>query len=276
MNKLIKKALCLIPTVALVLVALSACSEQTPSPSSSVAPTPQSESSASQQSSQVPEEPSGADENARIGFITQEYEGDNIAEIPYIESDGEANPEIESINRLLNQGIQQTYEDFMNIETDREWIEIKSYPFTSDNYLQVVVTHIVYPTYGTAGDMFSINYNKKEKRAITISDVMEMLEMNEDDLLFEVGELFEPEFPGQSLDTVDTTGFLLREGPNGQYVLLLLEITLANSEGDPWKGFYAYAPESDELYELDNYCLFDPYDMDQWEPPLTYQKNDMQ
>lgn len=221
-------------------------------------------------------EEKAAPENPRIGFMTQEYIGDNIAEIPYIEYDGETNPEIESINRSLNQGIQQVYDGFMETADEDAWIEIKSYPFTSERFLQAVVTHVVYPTYGTDGDMLSVNYDKVSEVWLSTEAALEYAELRAEDLVHNVTGLFEPEYPSQSVGEVKVSGFLVHEYPeeidgDSLFIEFLLEITVENSEAEPWKSFYSYTPRLESLFRLNSSCLFDPFDMDQADPPLFYQ-----
>lgn len=214
----------------------------------------------------------------RIDFVTQEYTGDDIAEIPYIEYNAETNPEIESINRSLNQGIQRVYEDFLRDRAEHEWIEIKSYPFTSPDYLQIVVTSCIFPTYGTDGDMFSINFDRKTQKWISTAETMEAMGLDEDSLLSRVDESFVPESPGQMVDKVKTSGFLIRVTPGGKMIELLLIITVTSPDTEPWEGFYSYMPDgndnTNDLIKLSGDCLFDPRSMDQMDPPLSYQKTE--
>ena len=223
-----------------------------------------------------------------IGIMTQEYIGDNIAEILMIKYDGGQpeleqynwkNPEIEMINLTIKSGIQQEYNDFMNDRANNpdwyDWIEIKSYPFTSDDYVQIVMTSVIYPTYGTDGDISSYNFSKKENRWITLDDAMDDYGLTNEIITQNVKELYEPEYEGTYIKEVVAKGFLLCYGTD-PYTIFLLEITTDNPEAaDEWKSFYAYEPsfftrELDEFYQLNSYCLFDPYDMDQMDPPLSY------
>jgi hypothetical protein len=55
-------------------------------------------------------------------------------------------------------------------------------------------------------------------------------------------------------------------------VQLLLEIVLENTDADSWKYFFGYTPELNELVQLDSSCLFDPSNMDEMNPPLSYQQ----
>lgn len=210
-----------------------------------------------------------------ISFPTQEYIDDNIAEIPYFNYDGSRNQTIDSMNNSLAQGIGKIYDDFINSDHGHSWIEIKSYPFTSDDYIQVVVTNVVYPNYGNDGDLFTINYDKNTNMFVPTNVALDQLGMTEDQLLNMVGELFQPDSPDIAIQDVKLAGFLYTEGPSTTLIELLLEITVINPDDDTWKSFYSYLPEYDELIKLTNTeCLFDPHDMDQMDPPLNYQKQE--
>ena len=274
-----KKILCCFAAAALILAMLTACTSKNSgqpaslpqsSPISTAKDTPTDNPSTPTESSQ------SVGENARIGFLTQEYKDGNIAEIPYIEYDGETNPEIESINRAMNQGLQRVYDDFMNDPGDNaamdQIIEIRSYPFTSPDYLQVVTTCGFFPNLGYNGDISSINYDRNAKRWISNQEILDQLGMTEDDLSFKVGKLFEPTLTDEKIDTIKLGGFLIREGLEGPIVELLLAIT--SSSPDTWRmihDFYSYTPELDQLFQMNLMCLFDPAAMDQMDPPLSYQ-----
>jgi hypothetical protein len=231
-------------------------------------------------------------DNSETGImvITQEYIGDNIAEILMLKYDGSQpefeqynwkNPEIEMINLTIKSGIQQMYNDFMNDRANGgddfyDWIEIKSYPFTSENYVQIVTTSIIYPTYGTDGDITSYNFDKNKNKWITLDDAMKEWGLTKETITENVKKLYVPEDPSTYIKEVTPTGFLMRYATD-PYIIFLLEVTTDNPESIEWKSFYAYEPnvltrQLDEFYKLNNNCLFDPYDMDIMEPPLSYQK----
>ena len=216
-----------------------------------------------------------------IGVMTQEYNGKNIAEILMLNYDGEQpalketggkNPEIDSFNNSIKFGVQQIYNDFTAKNTSGEdWIEIKSYPFTSDKYLQIVTTYIEYPIYGTDGNITSYNFDKKANKFMALSDVMDGLGLTNDSIAQKVKELYVPASPTMSVKEVNPTGFLMRQGTLGLYTEFLLEVTIDDSESGPWIYFYGYSPELNKLEQLNPNCLFDPSDMDQMDPPLSYQ-----
>lgn len=216
-----------------------------------------------------------------IGVMTQEYSGDNIAEIlmlyydggqPALAEFGYRNPEAESFNLTIKSGIRQFYYDFMDNSCDGEWIEIRSYPFTSERYLQIVTTAAVYPSYGTDGDMWSYNFDKQDNRFMNLEDVLRELNLNERRLARQVKALYVPETPSQSVGEVEATGFLITQGPSGPVTQLLLKVVLEDSLAQSWNRFFVYTPALNELIPLNSQCLFDPHDMDQMDPPLAYQQ----
>ena len=212
-----------------------------------------------------------SERNVKIVFSTQEYEGDNIVEIPYFEYDGERNDTIESINRAYHQGLRRQYAEFADNAVKGEFIEIRSYPFTSKDYLQVVTTYCAYPVYGTDGDLSSVNYDVANNSWMTVGDAMKRVGLDNGKLLYKVSRLFEPEFDGQAIDEVKAAGFLLQDGAEEKFIRLLLEITTVSADGDRQKSFYSYIPAFKELYRMNANCLFDPFEPDQAEPPLAYQ-----
>lgn len=209
-----------------------------------------------------------------IALTTQEYNGGNIVEIPMIVYDGEnpqlasydgKNQEIERINDDIKNGIQQTYNTFLSNAQDGN-IEIKTYPFSNETYLQIVMTYIEYPSYGSDGKMWSYNFNKKENRYITLEEQMESVGLTADALAEKVKAKYTPESDTLSIGTVTPVGFLLRDGDTH----FLLEVQINNTESSPWTCFYSYAPQLDELLRLNSVCLFDPSAMDVTDPPLSY------
>jgi len=220
-------------------------------------------------------------DSAVIGVMTQEYIGDNIAEILMINYDGSQpalarfggrNPEIESFNNAIKFGIQQRYNEFMESDRAGRSIEIKSYPFTSEDYLQIVMTSASYPSYGKDGSMWSYNFNKKDNKFMALADVLAALGLNERMLAQRVKNMYVPEDPALAVGEVKATGFLISRGSAGPVTQLLLEVVLENYGREPWKHFFSYTPALNELTRLNSNCLFDPHDMDQMEPPLSYQR----
>ena len=214
-------------------------------------------------------------ENVKITFITQEYyEGGDIVEIPYFEYDGAKNDVIDGINRLFNQGLQMRYEEFDANRSSYETWEIRTYPFTDERYVQVVITSIlysVYPDFQWSGTVESVNYDKWDNKWILFSD----LGIEEDSIIAEVSRLYVLTNEGAVIedDGVKITGFLLRsqDGQSGNFTEILLEI--ATASGDRIHiSFCSYCPETGEFYMFDPSAVmpFGHNDMDRMDPPLYY------
>ncbi len=211
-----------------------------------------------------------------IGMMEQSYDGNNICEIPMILYDGENpqlavynghNPEIDSLNNAVKSGVMQMYNNFTP-EGDDGRIEIRAYPFTSERYLQFVITHVEYPTYGTDGELYSYNFDKQANAFLNLGDVMADMGITTQDVTDAVGQLHQPEYDGETVGEVDVAGFLMQ--PDG-LVQLLLYVTVEIPGAEPWRYFYCYTPSLKELIHMNAQCLFDPSDMDQMDPPLSYQ-----
>ncbi|MDR1537894.1 MAG: hypothetical protein LBU32_07845 [Clostridiales bacterium] len=215
-----------------------------------------------------------------IGMMTQEYLGMNIAEIPMIVYDS-SNPqldkfsghnfELDSINDSIMNSIQRIYDNFKDrANLGSEIIEIRAYPFTSSEFLQFVVTSSSYPSYGTDGDMFSVNYYIYYNRAMSIEDVLSQLRISKEELSEKAKLLYAPETPGETVKAVDCVAFLLNQGPDRNLTRLLLQVQTESPEAGSWKRFYQFTPETIELKKLNPKQLFNPSEMDQKNPPLSY------
>lgn len=221
----------------------------------------------------------------KIAVMTQEYLDDesadwsSIAEIlvldydagqPALEASGGKNPEIDMLNNAVRSGIGQGYADFLENHAEGEIIEIKSYPFTSEDYLQIVTTCVTFPNYGTDGDLYSYNFDKKQNKFLNLQDAMGEFGLDGATLLEKVKSLYEPESETESVSAAEAAGFLLQPGEDGPLTLLLLRVTIDNTEAAEWTYFFVYAPEYDSLSKMDSEVLFEPGDLDVMDPPLSY------
>jgi hypothetical protein len=222
-------------------------------------------------------------EATRIAMATQIYDGDNIVEIPEMVYDHE-NPELskfngqnlnlEAINRIIEENAKTVYNEFMvSHNPESESIEIKTYPFSSENYLQFVVTVKRYPNYGTDGDIFSGNFDIYYNRDIITEDMLLKLDLTQENLTEKIKGLFSSTGSEDSIESVEFAGFLLEQGPEKNLTKMFLEIQLSNPETEGFKVFYQYVPETGELSKLDADTPFDPAGLDQMDPPLHYALN---
>ncbi len=273
-----KRILCIVTAIIIVTFTFSGCGNKAdesavvPQASSAVATPKPTENADSKEQSAEKEQSAVTD--VRIGFIMQEYNGDDIVEIPYFEYEGERNDALESINRAYNQGDVRVYEEFIANRNEGEWIEIRAYPFTSDKYLQVISTVCTFPVYGTSGYAFSVNYDIPNNEWITVSQAMEREGIDDDTIRADVEVLFVPEFDGQTFSDIKPAAFLIREDDSGEFTQFILEITTLNTDGDEWISFFSYTPKYQQLVMLNGLCLFDPSELDQMQPPLAYRRSE--
>jgi hypothetical protein len=99
----------------------------------------------------------------------QIYKGDSIIEIPQFISQ-EPSDTLEAINRRILE-FAGDYDRFVGTGYDGdEWIELKCYPFIDDRYIQAVLTRVVYPNYGTYGEVESFCYDYVTGEELTLAD----------------------------------------------------------------------------------------------------------
>lgn len=280
-----------IALMACLLLALSACSgEDVPAKKGGQSQEPvQTKAQAAVQPTpaggKTPKDQAGAIDNskAQLTPMIQEYDNGNIVEIlaisydggqPALEQYGWKNPEIESFNLTVRSGIQQQYFDFTDQNNGESRMEIRSYPFTDERYLQVVTTAAVYPSYGTDGELYSYNFDKQVNRFLSINDALEEMGITEDTAAQSIREKADAllaQQSGMTAGDVTLNGFLYVSSPDGRLTQFLASVDVV-TDGDAWKTFFAYTPDLDELIQLNSQCLFDPSEMDQMDPPLSYQQ----
>jgi hypothetical protein len=223
----------------------------------------------------------------QIDFQIQEYGdgqyGDGPVEVPMFSYDGaqpafdatdHKNPTLEEINL----SIREELIDPLNAIPDEsdDWMEIRSYPFTSQDYLQVVSTMSVYPNYADDGDVFSWVFHRQTNEWIQAEDVYASAGLTGDALLVAVRDTFKPENEGETVTSVEPAAFMYHIDSAGTIVpVFLLEIVVDNPDSEPWRGLFGYAQVNDEavLEHFDRGALFDPSEPDETDPPLAYARD---
>lgn len=278
-----KKTLSIILLLSLILITSACSAEGTNSTSAESDSSEKAESESVDSDSKSESESSDITEidnsSAKLTIMTQEYIDANIAEILMISYDGDVNPEIEAFNNAISASVQSTYDNFMesyNSTDDYSWIEILSYPFTSDDYLQFVTISCIYPTYGTDGDLYSYNFDLKNNKFLSVDDALSDLSLDGDSVTDSVIELLESE-QNDNLTPIaaNVEGFLITKGPTGDITQLLLKVTFESIDGDFCDNFFAYTPELNEIFQLNPSVPFDPTELDQMDPPLYYETTPM-
>lgn len=184
-------------------------------------------------------------DKTKLCMMEQEYKGNNIAEIPMISYDGSQpalavygrkNPEIEMINNEIKNGIMQLYNGYRDAEDENEWIEIKTYPFTSKRLIQFIITSVMLPDYGTDGDLMSFNFDKVNNERIYVETALERLGIDKEFIEKSVQKLFLPSYGKQYVGKVEIAGFRLINDNTTEF---FLKMFITNPDADPWDGFSA-------------------------------------
>ncbi len=222
-----------------------------------------------------------------IGIIYQEYDNNDIVEILMISYDGQQkaleqynwkNPVLEMLNneiKLSSDGPVQIYQAYRD-EFIGNSIEIRSYPFVDEDYIQIVTSCVVFPSLqpDLYDRMWSYNFDKKENKIIELDDALGDYNLTQD----EISRLFTEQYTDEEtkLVSVEVVGFVIHNMPGKPVTNFLLEVMRENYS-DPYKDFAMYAPDYDEFIWLAPDCLFDPdvYDMPQLDPLLAYNRADL-
>ncbi|MDR1293774.1 MAG: hypothetical protein LBK59_02255 [Bifidobacteriaceae bacterium] len=223
-----------------------------------------------------------------IEVLEQSYENNDIAEILWLtydgglvalEETGGKNPQIEAINRDIRQTVFDPWEAGRGEELDwvDRFVEIRSYPFTSEEYLQIVTTSVAYPNNGSAGALFSWVFDRRANDWIQPEDVYADAGLSGAALLAAVAAAFAEDGDDGSVADVEPSGFVYIRGSDGWVPQFLLTVAGVDKEGGAWSEFFSYQlsdqsgdPATPSLTKLNRGLLFDPAAPDVMDPPLLY------
>ena len=203
-----------------------------------------------------------------IAMHVQEYVESNIVEIPEFVG---SSIEIDKLNAAINEDIVEPFHVFMSEKQDHQWVEIKTYPFSSADYLQVVITYTILPNYGDNTKIFSYVYDIELDSYVTVSESLGYNGFDSEEMIAYIIRHTEDLNIGLSPVNVELAALRYFGG----LVEFLTSVEFINPEdGTSYFEYYSYIPGSDyELNQLDSRILFDPYDMDEMVPALSYMHN---
>lgn len=133
-------------------------------------------------------------------------EGDTVVQIPKFVAEG-SNPAVDTLNAEIQKNQGEVYGEWKDSQDSVRDLEIKSYLFTSEDYVQAVVTQLELPTYGTQGDVFSYHYDVKEQKTVALADALAKLNLTEDDVLTQFQAAYRPESSVGTIDKAEIQGF---------------------------------------------------------------------
>lgn len=213
-----------------------------------------------------------------VTFVEQFYgvesdyeEGDvrsnEIVEIPFYNSVRERDSVDELNARISN--------ELMSLENQidslNEWREIKSYPVSTENYIQVITTYNIYPTYGTHGDVVSYNYDVKNDKAMELSDALALCGVEGDELADAAMDVFSEFDEYSKLRECWCQGFLIREDGTVDFYFKIFYDSTTGSEPFDVIGSYNYQSKASVIYDIDDDLVSEKM-VDEMFPPLTHGK----
>lgn len=223
------------------------------SSSSSSIPSSQASSISSSQTISIP----------TISMQIQNYDNDNIIEIPKFDADN--NEAADRFNYQIADELIDEYNEFTTKARPNEYIEIKSYPFTDNKYVQVVVTEIEYPTYGNQGEIHSYNYDISNNKIITLSEAMKNFNITNNSIRQAFSKYYQPQ-ANEVLDSVEAEAFRMV----GDNIHIYLDVSFDNPQSDDFDLIYTYDVSQNTFTPYDGTCLVDPAEPDVMTPPLSY------
>lgn len=198
-----------------------------------------------------------------ISMQIQNYDNDNIVEIPKFDADN--NEAADRLNYQIADELIDEYNEFTTKATQNEYIEIKSYPFTDNKYIQVVVTEIEYPTYADQGEIYSYNYDISNNKIITLSEAMKNFNITNDTIRQAFSQYYQPQ-ANEVLDSVEAEAFRII----GDNIHIYLDVSFDNPQSDDFDLIYTYDVAQNTFIPYDGTCLVDPAEPDVMSPPLSY------
>lgn len=218
--------------------------------------------------------------DTKIEMDVQEYESGNIAEIPKITYDttrkslkktGGKNPQIDFINSDIKNNFKANYERFIK-DSRKGYVDIRTYPFSDDRYIQLVISYNEYPVYGTDGVMRSYCFDKAANKLITAEERLRQDGITLDELKKKAEAAFTPEFEGDKADDVGLSGFVILDGKT----IYLLNLMIKNDNAVTRIVFYSYDLKQGTLKRLNRDRLFDRELLLHLDPPLCYDREQTQ
>lgn len=198
-----------------------------------------------------------------ISMQIQNYDNENIVEIPKFNADN--NKAIDQLNFQIEDELIDEYNEFITEAKQNEYIEIKSYPFTDDKYIQVIVTEIEYPTYATQGEIYSYNYDISNNKIITLSEAMKNFNITNDIIRQAFSQYYQPQ-ANEVLDSIEAEAFRII----GDNIHIYLDVSFDSSQSDDFDLIYTYDVAQNIFTPYDGICLVDPSQPDVMTPPLSY------
>jgi len=159
------------------------------------------------------------------------YGGDSIIELPAIL--GAEN----SVIHMINREVEAVGEAFALFEAptydDIYWCEVVAYTITSEPYLNILLTAIEYPTYGTSGDLYGWVYDKQAGNLVSLGQALDLAGVP----LSKIEADLRPGDPGWQITKIINIAFTLDAS---NQVIFYIQARADNPEVGSWNGIYRW------------------------------------
>lgn len=199
-----------------------------------------------------------------IKMLARSHEYGSIVEVPQIVAETDS-AVVDDINRRILEFV-DGYQDYLEEPGDFSTCEIKCYPFVTEERVEIVLTRIFYPTYGSNGDLISFVYDWQNDVEITLDEAVSTGSAS----LAQMEEMFRQGgyFSGQTeILSMEPTGFSTATG-----LRVFFAVVADRSDGDTWQYIYSYDATKDDFLMYGNVILFEPQEPEKMAAPLFYQK----
>ena len=201
-------------------------------------------------------------------FDVEDAQYNSIEEIPWFTS----NKNLSLVDRINDRIREELLNLSDSIDPEVEWVEIKSYPVTGSEYIQVLVSYNIYPCYGTCGDITSYNYCVDKNSLFDIKKALIMAEISEEDLYAKASEGDYGEYGenAQYKESQCQGFFILDDGSIDFYLKVFFDSTTG---GEPFDIIASINSKTNAIktYGIDD-DLLDDKQVDVMVPPLTHGK----
>ncbi len=188
-----------------------------------------------------------------------------IVEIPYFNSFNYEDTSVASLNDRIQTELWDVV--YSTDESEVDWPEVKSYFFTDDDYLQAVSTVIVYPNYATRGEVYSYNYDKVNKRAMTNEDGLKAAGITEKELLDRAASAYTAAEESETYDHAELGGFRIKQDGTVDFYL---KVWINNDLAEDHSEIAVYQMSDGGMTFYEGEELIDSSQTDVLNPPMTH------
>ncbi|MDR1426283.1 MAG: hypothetical protein LBJ08_00795 [Bifidobacteriaceae bacterium] len=198
---------------------------------------------------------------------TQEYDGNFAIELLKMREPEGGSTAIQEINADITEtlGSVTSIAEIQEQVPQGQWLQVRSYPFTSEDYVQIVTTGASLPGLEEL-EVEAWVYDRTADRWVTEEDVADSIEFDEDAALQSIAAATNPQVNPDDLYIDDTVFYYAKD--KDTLALRVIAVVDIDSEDGTRQGLYSIIPSTGAATALDPNQAFAPGDIDALDPPL--------